>query len=66
MKDKFKVGKSYQVKITFHAHIDGENIAELATTTITMDYTQESEKLLNSNDANKPGILPTFQKYKDQ
>ena len=66
MKDKFKVGNSYQVKITFHAHIDGENIAELATTTITMDYTQESEKLLNSNDANKPGILPTFQKYKDQ
>jgi hypothetical protein len=66
MKDKFKVGKSYQLKITLHAHLDGENIADLATTTVTMDYTQESDKLLNSNDANKPGILPTFQKYKDQ
>lgn len=66
MKDKFVVGKTYKLTVKFHAFQDGENLAEVASTTVELVYTEESKKLLLNNDPNNPGILVKYQKYKDE
>lgn len=66
LKDKLVLGKSYQMKVTLHAYKDGENIADLATSTITLVYNEQSKKELFRNDPNNPGVFKKYEKWKDE
>lgn len=43
VKDKIKIGQSYDLKVTVWAYKDGENIAPVATGKIQMEHTKDAE-----------------------
>lgn len=65
-KDKFEIGKSYELTVRLKAYKDGENIEDLAVGKVNLKYTEESKKLMSNNDPYKLGIIQKYEKQIDE
>lgn len=61
--DKFKVGQTYELKVTVWAFKDGENVAPIAKGAIQLKYTENSKKRLFNPDN---GLVVQLEDYLDE
>jgi hypothetical protein len=63
-KDKFMIGKSYDLTVKMYAHRDGENGEVIAEGVVKLKYTPEAHALFNG-DPSKPGEKSVWQQFEE-
>lgn len=65
-KEKFEIGKSYELKVTITAYKDGEDVGEVCAGAVNLKYTEKSKELLHNNDPNNLGIIDKYESYLEE